>query len=456
MHLSFHGAAGTVTGSRYLLEHGKRKILIDCGMFQGRKELRLRNWNQPSFAPGDVDMVLLTHAHLDHCGWLPRLAKLGFQGVVLATEPSAELARIVLADAAKIQEEDARYANKKGHTRHHPALPLFDSDDAEEVMKRFRAVSPTSWEDLGDGLRARWLDSGHLLGASSIEIEAQDNGTTRRLLFSGDIGRYDFPLHVDPSPRPESDLLVIESTYGGRQHKPMLEEMYDPVAEALGAGGVVMIPAFALGRSQLIALMLLRRMDSGALPKVPIHLDSPMAIRATQVYYEHLDKRWVDEDVACCEADFLDRVTMHSSAEESKKLNGIRGPRVIIAGSGMMTGGRILHHVRQQADKRENLILLVGYQADGTRGRRLLNREKFIRFHGKNVPIRCQVSVLNGLSGHADEGELLRWYQSNPRAPAATYVTHGEPKAADALADVLRKAGAPAVMVPTLGERVSI
>ena len=456
MHLSFHGAASTVTGSRYLLEHGERKILVDCGMFQGLKKLRQLNWSAPPFSPADVDTVLLTHAHLDHCGWLPRLGKLGFQGDILATEPTTQLARIVLADAARIQEDDAEYANRKGHTRHRPALPLFDSEDAERVMKRFRVVPPDAWRDLGDGLRARWLDSGHLLGASSIEIEASENGTTRRLVFSGDVGRYDFPLHVDPSPRPESDLLVIESTYGGRKHRAMKEEVYDVVGKALEDGGVVLIPAFALGRSQLIALLLLREMDAGGIPKVPIHLDSPMAIRASKVYYEHLDARWVDEDVACCEADFLDRVKMHSSTEESKALNRSKGPRIVIAGSGMITGGRILHHIRARADKPENLVLLVGYQADGTRGRRLLNREKFVRIHGRDVPIRCRVAVLNGLSGHADEDELLRWYESGARPPAVTYVTHGEPKAAEAIAKRLRAAGAPEVIVPELGDRHAV
>ncbi|MEZ5064693.1 MAG: MBL fold metallo-hydrolase [bacterium] len=456
MHLSFLGAAGTVTGSRYLLEHRDHKLLVDCGMFQGLKQLRALNWEEPPFDPEEIDRVLLTHAHLDHSGMLPRLYNQGFRGDVLTTEPSAQLTGIVLADAAKLQEEDAEYANRKGHSRHKPALPLFDSDDAARVMKRFRSVKPDAWHELADGLRARWLESGHLLGASSIEIEAKENGATQRIVFSGDVGRYDFPLHPDPETRPECDVLVIESTYGGRHHPELREEVYEKVAASLDAGGIVMIPAFALGRSQLIALLLLREMASGGLPKVPIHLDSPMAIKASKVYYAHLDPRWVDEDVACCENDFLDRVKMHSSTEESIALNEAKGPRIIIAGSGMLTGGRILHHLKNHASEPRNLVLLVGYQAEGTRGRRLLNREKYIRIHGRDVPIRCRVEVLNGLSGHADEDELARWFDSGARAPRVTYVTHGEPEAAEAVAKRLEKAGAPKVVVPALGDRFEI
>ena len=456
VYLSFHGAAGTVTGSRYLLEVGDRKLLIDCGMFQGVKQIRKRNWDEPEFAPRDVDTVLLTHAHLDHTGWLPRLDKLGFQGKVLATRPTIELTKIVLADAARLQEEDAKWANKKGYSRHKPALPLFDREDADRVCKRLTRIPLDEWNDLGDGIRARWRDSGHLLGACLIQVEIDTPDGTKRLTFSGDIGRFDFPLHVDPEPRPASDVLVMESTYGGRRHPQMKEEVFDVVGRALEGGGTVLVPAFALGRSQLLALLLLREMDAGNIPQVPIHLDSPMAIRASKVYYEHLDEKWVDEDVACCEDDFLQRVKMHSSTDESKELNRKDGPRVIIAGSGMLTGGRILHHLSARASDPKNLALLVGYQAEGTRGRRLLRRERFVRIHGRDIPIHCQVAVLNGLSGHADEEELLRWYDTAGDAPAVTYVTHGEPKAAAALQERLTQRGAPRVIAPEIGDRFEV
>jgi metallo-beta-lactamase family protein len=452
--LTFDGAAGTVTGSRYDLNLGEGRLLVDAGLFQGLKRLRLKNWEAPSFSPGSVNAVLLTHAHLDHSGYLPRLVKLGYDGPIYATAATAELTRVVLADAAHLQEEDAKYANRKKFSKHHPAKPLFDAADAERACRLLKTVKFDEWTEVERGVRARWTNTGHLLGAAMIEVEPESVG--KRLLFSGDVGRYDYPLHVDPKPRPECDLLVIESTYGDRKHsqEPVEDQLAAPLKETFDRGGTVLIPAFALGRTQVVTLLLRRLMKSGRIPEVPIHIDSPMAIDATGIYSKHLDLTNLEADVFADgrEKLFPDNVELVRSTEGSKRLNQLDGPRVVIAGSGMMTGGRILHHLKSRLGNPDNLVCMVGYQAEGTRGRDLLRGKDRLRIHGQDVAVKARMVVLNGLSGHADADELIRWYSTCDVAPGATFVTHGEPKAAEALAERLRKVHRGWVGVPGLGE----
>jgi metallo-beta-lactamase family protein len=457
MNLSFHGAAGTVTGSRHLLEAGGARILVDCGLFQGLKNLRLRNWQQPGFEPASVDHLLLTHTHIDHSGYLPRLVREGFSGPVHCTRATRDLAEILLADAAKIQEEEAEYANRKGFSKHRPALPLYTAADAEEAMRLFRPVRFEQWIDLNAAVRARFLQAGHILGSAMVEVEVGGpGGRTTRLVFSGDVGRYDMPLHPDPLPPPECDILVVESTYGDRCHseEPVEEQIRVPFEIVFERRGVVLIPAFAVGRSQQVTLIVRELINAGRLPDVPIHLDSPMAIDATRVYSRYMDEHNLD---ACIAEDgrsrlFPRNVHFHRSVEESKALNRMKGPRIILSASGMMTAGRILHHLSQRLPERKNLLVLVGYQAAGTRGRRILEGQKRVRIHGHDVPVKAERLTVNGLSGHADRDELIRWIRSGPKPPRAVFVTHGEPEASRALAGLIESAIGARVFIPDLGE----
>jgi metallo-beta-lactamase family protein len=433
MQISFHGGAGTVTGSRHLLEVGGSRVLVDAGLFQGLKELRLLNWRKPTFDPKQVDQLLLTHTHIDHAGYLPRLVKDGFNAPVHCTPATRELAKILLLDAAKIQEEDAAYANKKGFSKHERALPLYTSEDAEDALRLFRPV----------------------LGSAMVELEAgEDGGRPIRIVFSGDIGRYDMPLHPDPRPRPACDVLVVESTYGDRLHdtEPLADQIIRPFGETLARGGIVLIPSFAVGRAQQVTLILRELMESGKLPDVPIHIDSPMAVDATQVYNHYIDEHNLD---ACIAEDgrsrlFPRNVFFHRSVEESKRINSMNGPRLIISASGMMTSGRILHHLVHRMPDPKNLLCLVGYQAAGTRGRRMLEGARHIRIHGQDVPVRARFMTVHGLSGHADRNELLRWIGSAESSPSAVFVTHGEEEAAGALAGAVREATDARVFVPHL------
>jgi metallo-beta-lactamase family protein len=441
--LTFHGAARTVTGSKYRLSAGGGDTLIDAGLFQGLKELRQLNWEDPPFRPADLARVLLTHAHIDHIGYLPRLVRHGFSGPVHCTPATAELAGLLLIDSARLHEEDAAYANRKGFSRHRPALPLYTVEDAKRALDLLRPVDYHEWLPLGDGLRARYQGAGHLLGSASIELRVERRGEELALLFSGDVGRYAAPLHPDPEPRPACDVLIMESTYGDRDHDttPIAEQLAAPVAEAFERGGTVLVPAFAVGRSQLVTLVLRQLMNEGVLPAAPIHIDSPMAVEATRIYSRHLSQDEVDEPVL---ADGRRRLFPHDvelaeSVADSKRLNDLPGPRVIVSASGMLVGGRVLHHLRRLLPESRNLIVLAGFQAAGTRGRKLLEGSPSLRIHGADVPVRAECMALHGLSGHGDRGELLRWLRTSPRPPQRVFVTHGEPEAAVAFAARLRR-----------------
>jgi metallo-beta-lactamase family protein len=464
MRISFHGAAGCVTGSRFLLETGSRRILIDCGMFQGLKKLRLLNWDKPPFDPMTLDAVLLTHGHIDHSGWLPRAVRLGLDAPIHTTEGTGDLLELLLMDSAHLQEEDAAWANKKGFSKHHPAEPLYTSVDALQTLKQVRAHPYDRWVDFGDGLRARFGNVGHILGAGFVEVRMPGTGRANpaehTIVFSGDVGRYGTTLHRDPDPLPACDTLVVESTYGEREHtrEPVADQIRRVFKKTIDRKGVVLIPAFAVGRVQMVTLILRELMKQGELPSVPIYVDSPMAVDATLIYGRHLYDTNLDDDVTSDGRSRLFPSDVHlcRTVHESKQLNTMEGPLVIVSSSGMMTGGRILHHLTRRLGRSENLILLTGHQAEGTRGRSLQDGARTLRIHGQDWPVRCRHETINGLSSHADRNELMRWIMTAPQPPGRVFVVHGEPEAAKSFAEGLRDGvGGPAiarVAVPWLGQ----
>lgn len=454
--LGFHGGAGTVTGSRTLLTTDRRQVLVDCGMFQGLKELRLLNWKAPSFDPRSVDDVLLTHAHIDHSGYLPRLVKEGFRGPIYATPATIELVRILLRDAARLQEEDADYANRKGFSKHETALPLFTEADAERALGLLLPVPYDEWIELNGGVRARYSNAGHILGAAHIEVAVSDGGSDTNVVFSGDVGRYHMPLHPDPTPPPRCDTLVLEATYGDRHHsdEPLIQQIRKPFLEALGRGGTILIPAFAVARAQLVTLMLRELMESGALPEVPIHIDSPMAVDVTRIYSRYYgEPELSDSHGGRMRPLFPKNVRFHRTVEESKQLNNLKGPRIIISSSGMLTGGRVLHHLFRVLANPRDLLALAGYQAVGTRGRALEEGAKSLRIHGQDVPVRCHFISLDGFSAHADADELLRWVTSGPALPTRVFVNHGESEASTTLVKRLHDEAGIDAITPGLNER---
>ncbi len=464
MRLSFHGAARTVTGSRHLLEAGGQRVLIDCGLFQGLKELRLRNWEAPGFEPGFLDHVVLTHAHIDHSGFVPRLLQYGFRGPIHTTPATAELLEIMLMDSAHIQEEDAAWANKKGFSKHRPAEPLYTSIDALQSLKLLTPTAFGKWVKLSPELRFRFTNSGHILGAAFLEFRVQGGEETAgkvnpgetTIVFSGDLGRYHVPLHQDPDPLPPCDVLVVESTYGDRKHEEatVLDQIRADFEQTVHRKGVILVPSFAVGRVQLVTLILRELMRDGDLAEVPIHIDSPMAIDATAIYSRHLYDSNLDQDVTHDGRSriFPFKVRLHRTVHESKMLNNLPGPRVIIASSGMMTGGRILHHLTRRLGDHNNLVLLTGYQSVGTRGRALQDGARSLRIHGQNIPVEAKVATINGLSSHADGDEIMRWIGTAPRKPEKVFVVHGQPEAAEHLAARIAGDFGSQVEVPDQGE----
>ena len=427
--LTFLGAAGTVTGSKYLVENGKHKLLVDCGLFQGFKALRLKNWARFPVDPRTLDAVLLTHAHLDHSGYLPLLAKNGFRGPVFSSKATAALCEILLMDAGHLQEREAELANRFRYSKHKPALPLYTEEDAEKVFKLFRGVAFDKPKELGNGASATLRRAGHILGAASIDLDW--NGVS--ILFSGDIGRYDDATMVDPTPIEGADYIVVESTYGNRQHskedpEAALEKAILPVIKG---GGTVVIPAFAVGRVQSLLYHLGRLKEAGRLPStLPIFLDSPMAVDASDIFCKHQADHKIPE--AHCKPLCAGTHYVRSS-EESKALTANPTPKVIVSASGMATGGRVLHHLRHYAPDPKNLILFAGFQAGGTRGAAMVAGADTIKIFGDYVPVRAKVKNLEMLSAHADSDEILRWLKTAKTAPKTVFVTHGEPSASDAL-----------------------
>jgi metallo-beta-lactamase family protein len=457
--LTFLGAARTVTGSEYLLETSGGRVLVDCGMFQGDKALRLRNWAEPAFDPGSVKVLVLTHTHLDHIGRVPRLVKQGFRGRIISTPATRELAEILLKDAAYLQQEDAEYLNRKGLTKHEPALPLFDDADVDASLRLFETVPLGQTCDLVEGVSFSFRDAGHLLGAASADIRIREGTRELRLLMSGDVGRFDAVLTKDPELAPEADYLVVESTYGNRSHAaiPILEQLEGVLKRTFARGGVLLVPAFAVGRAQQMIYLMDELVTTGRLRPFPIHVDSPMAVDATRIYSQFPEAHRVSLGGFGGRSLLYGKwVHLHRTRAESEALNAMKGPAVIISSSGMLTGGRILHHCRVRLPHPENTLLITGYQAVGTLGRALLDHARVVRVHKGEVPVLAEVTDLKGMSGHADAGEMLRWLSGVKAPPKTIFVTHGETEAAEALAARITRERGFATRVPALGESADL
>jgi metallo-beta-lactamase family protein len=436
--LTFLGAAGTVTGSKHLLEVNGSRVLVDCGLFQGLKELRERNWQPLPVEPSALSAVILTHAHLDHCGYLPRLVAHGFTGRVFCTPATAELCRIVLMDAAKLQEEDAENANRRGYSRHAPALPLFTIQDAARALRQLQPVGYERPMPVAPGLEAEFINAGHLLGSSFASVRTDG----LHVLFGGDLGRYDRPVLPDPSSVAEADVVLVESTYGNREHPPDDdgEELARIVCEAAERNGRVIVPAFAIGRAGEVLYWIKRLEDAGRIPALPVWVDSPMATESLVLYSRRLEELDPDmqpargrssrRDVA---AFATERLQIVASPQQSRELVASRGPAIVISASGMATGGRVLHHLAAALPHERNTVLFVGFQAAGTRGRHLTEGASEVKIHGALVQVRARIRQIDSMSAHADAGEILRWLRGFKRAPRATYIVHGEPSAAAAL-----------------------
>jgi metallo-beta-lactamase family protein len=451
LRLTFLGAAGTVTGSKFLVEHDDRRLLVDCGLFQGFKTLRLRNWAAFPIDPRRIDAVVLTHAHLDHTGYLPLLVKHGFAGPVLCSEATADFCRILLTDSGYLQEKDAEFANRHGFSKHKPALPLYTEQDAHRALDRLQPIAFDGTQVLPGGATARLRRAGHILGAATVQLDWA--GT--RIVFSGDLGRYGDPTMVDPVPVEQADHLLVESTYGNRRHdrRDPEEALDEIVSETVGRGGTVVIPAFAVGRVQTLLLHLHRLKKRGRLANVPVFLDSPMAIDASDVYCQHLeDHRLTARECrdACHVAQYVRDV------EDSKALTANPMPKVIVSAAGMATGGRVLHHLKNYVTDARSTILFAGFQAGGTRGAAMVDGADRIKIHGAYLPVRAEVRSLEMLSAHADADEIMTWLKGFRKAPRTTFIVHGEPTASDALRlRIEEELGWPCI-VPEQGQQVAL
>jgi metallo-beta-lactamase family protein len=427
MRIQFLGGTGTVTGSRYLLEHAGRRLLVDCGLFQGVKQLRLRNWQPLPIKAAEIDAVLLTHAHLDHSGFIPRLVSLGFKGPVYCTEATLELCKLLLLDSARLQEEEADFANRHGQSRHKPALPLYTEQDARDALARFEIVPFGKEHVPWPGWSWRLTRAGHILGAASVRV-AWTGGS---ILFSGDLGRSDDLLMRPPEAPQPADFVVVESTYGDRLHRDVdaLSALAAIVNRTAARGGVVVIPSFAVGRAQTLLHCIHLLKEARRIPDMPVYLNSPMAADVTRIYRHHLDEHLLSADQC---AAMSSEATIVNTMEQSKRLNALTFPSIIVSASGMATGGRVLHHIKAYAPNARNTILFAGFQAAGTRGATLVSGAKEVKIHREYVPVRAEVANLDTLSAHADRAQLLAWLNALP-APRRVFVTHGEPVAADAL-----------------------
>jgi len=449
--LSFLGGAGTVTGSKYLVENAKHRTLIDCGLFQGFKALRLKNWAPFPTDPRSVDAVVLTHAHLDHSGYLPLLVKRGFTGPVFCSHATADLCAILLPDAGHLQEKDAEFANRHSYSKHKPALPLYTDEDARTALTHLRSMPFDEERTLPGGAVIRLRRAGHILGAASIQLDWA--GT--RIVFSGDLGRYDDATMVDSAPVEHADYLLVESTYGNRRHDKgdPADALDEIISKTVHRGGSVIIPAFAVGRAQSLLFHLQKLKSTGRLTNVTVFLDSPMAVDASEIFCKGIKDHKLSEAEcrhACAVAQYV------RSVDESKALTANPMPKVIVSASGMATGGRVLHHLKAYAPDHRSTILFAGFQAGGTRGAAMVAGAESIKIHGQYVPVRAQVSNLDMLSAHADADEILRWLRGFKAAPRMTFVTHGEPAASDALRHRIEEELGWRCLVPDHGEKVEL
>ncbi len=454
--ITFLGAAGTVTGSRFLVETGRARILVDCGLYQGLKDLRLRNWAPFAVDPASIDAILITHAHLDHCGYLPVLIRDGFRGRVFATRATSALAGIVLPDSGHLQEEEAAFANRKGFSKHRPALPLYTEHDARRTTERFAEAVFAAPIEVAEGVTATFRRAGHILGSATISLTLDD---TSNVAFSGDLGRPLHPMLEPPDPVGPAGTIVVESTYGDRKHDDAgtLDRLRDTIVRTVGRGGTVVIPAFAVDRTEVVLQHLATMRAGGEIPDVPIYVDSPMALAALRVYEAALRDHAPDVRPGLPLDPFdSGNVVEVRTPEESKSLDAMSYPSIVVSASGMASGGRVLHHLARRLPDSRHTVILVGFQAEGTRGRRLLHGERVVKMLGRYVPVRAEIVDATGLSVHADGGELVDWLATADEPPHAVFAVHGEPAASAALVDTVgRKLGWPAV-APRFGERVSL
>jgi metallo-beta-lactamase family protein len=484
--ITFYGGVGTVTGSKYLLEHNGKHVLVDCGLFQGERELRERNWNDLPFDLNSLDAVIITHAHIDHTGFLPRLVKLGYGGPVFTSRATADLLKILLPDSGRLQEEEADYRNRHQLTRHTPALPLYDENDAKDALKLLEPVPNNGVPvPICEDFKASFLVAGHIIGASLVLVEMQggnvsgsEGGSSSadrdtlptgrvsasgdiRFLFSGDLGHYDQAIVKDPAPPPDCDYLMVESTYGNRLHGDVdsATQMDRIINEAAERDGPILIPAFAVGRTQEVLYLIRELEEAKRIPVLPVIVDSPMAAQSTQVY-----NRWHEEHDEAYASILAQKrhplrtgsMSTASTREESKRLNGMRGPRIIISASGMLTGGRVLHHALRVLPDENATIVFVGYQAAGTTGRRVQDGESEVRIMKNWVPVRCRVERVEGFSAHADWKAVIRWLEGLKTTPRMVFTTHGEPDAAAAMAEHIRERFGWNVIVPGYQESIEL
>lgn len=451
MQISFLGAAGTVTGSKYLVTSGERRVLVDCGLFQGLKVLRLKNWARLPVDPSSIDAVVLTHAHIDHTGYLPLLVKQGFRGKVYCSEVTLSLCQLLLRDSAHLQEEEANYANKRGYSKHKPALPLYTKEDAEIALERLVAIPVGHEIEILDGITVKLQLAGHILGACTVLLK--DEKTS--ILFSGDLGRMEDPLLCAPTAPEAADYLVVESTYGNRLHEKAAPEtqLAEVINRTAKRKGILLVPVFAVGRAQEVLYYIHKIKQEGLIPDIPVYLNSPMAVEATLIFLTHHTQHKLSA-AQCRELAGVAKVV--TTVEESISLNELREPAIILAASGMLSGGRVVHHLKALGPDPRNTVLFAGFQAVGTRGAALLDGAESVKIHGEYVPIRAEIASINNLSAHADYREIMQWLDQCPKPPKQTFIVHGEPVAADALRHRIEEEKNWNVMVPEYLQTVEL
>lgn len=459
--LEFLGAARTVTGSKILLTHENTRILIDCGLYQGRKELRLRNWEPLPINIDEISHIILTHAHIDHSGFLPRIYSGGYRKKILSTHITREVACVLLKDSGRLQEEEARYANKKGFSKHKLALPLYTEEDASRTLNFLKGFNYEENIDLNENISFKFIEAGHILGSAMISMEVKDKNKLIKIVFTGDMGREKAPIIKAPAVVDSADYLVLESTYGNKLHgkMPVEEELAEAIKEALKRKGVIIIPSFAVERTQELLYILEILKVKNIIPSIPVYIDSPMAVDITRIFRRHPEI--YDEEALNFEKTIIasierKEICFSEKVEESKALNEIKGGAIIISGSGMATGGRVLHHLRQRLPDERNTVFIVGYQAEGTRGKRLLNGELEIKIFGEYVPVRAKIRQIQGFSGHADYSEILQWLRNFKKLPQKIFLVHGEPDAMTFLSGKIKEEFNSDVYIPQYMEKITL